>query len=397
MQPGDTLLIMDGTYTETIRPTVEGVEGKPITIKAVNDGKVTIDAQGKGYAMLLGDTWPGPIDSWFVVEGIIVRNGYEAALKINGTNIIVRRVSAYDASTDQNSNVIAVTGSSNILLEDVIAVGTARKGILVFSSDHVNVRRAYVKWTRWDGRIFCNAGWPAGNGVNFYSSDYVTGDNLIVEGPMADASFGYTNQADPPSATNPNPDIAYGLGIYGSIAINAGMNDDGTVHVYPWVQEGNNCNPTVAPPQPRENPYLGTRVGIRALGQGEILNPVWRDVLSVGAAQMCFAVVRPYGAGVVGGVLDHCTCVGNAADKGGLHVAEIGHEILPDAGTTVTNCYSPTDKMLGEGARLTNRYVDGVLTDTPLWPWPMDDRALAELGYTITERVAPYVQMRNYP
>jgi hypothetical protein len=39
----------------------------------------------------------------------------------------------------------------------------------------------------------------------------------------------------------------------------------------------------------------------------------------------------------------------------------------------------------GEGARLTNRYVDGVLTDQPLWPWPMEDRIQAELGFSVTD------------
>jgi hypothetical protein len=41
--------------------------------------------------------------------------------------------------------------------------------------------------------------------------------------------------------------------------------------------------------------------------------------------------------------------------------------------------------MNGEGARLTHRYVDGVLTNEPLWPWPMEDRIQAELGFSVTE------------
>jgi hypothetical protein len=41
--------------------------------------------------------------------------------------------------------------------------------------------------------------------------------------------------------------------------------------------------------------------------------------------------------------------------------------------------------MNGEGARLTNRYVDGVLTNEPLWPWPMEGRIQAELGISVTD------------
>jgi hypothetical protein len=41
--------------------------------------------------------------------------------------------------------------------------------------------------------------------------------------------------------------------------------------------------------------------------------------------------------------------------------------------------------MNGEGARLTHRYVDGVLTDIPLWPWPMEGRIQNELGISVTD------------
>jgi hypothetical protein len=32
------------------------------------------------------------------------------------------------------------------------------------------------------------------------------------------------------------------------------------------------------------------------------------------------------------------------------------------------------------GARVTKRYVDGVVTNDNLWPWPMDDRIWNETG-----------------
>ena len=43
--------------------------------------------------------------------------------------------------------------------------------------------------------------------------------------------------------------------------------------------------------------------------------------------------------------------------------------------------------MNGEGARLTHRYVDGVLTNVPLWPWPMEERIQDELGFSLTEMI----------
>src|SRR5215207_4348944 len=52
LQPGDTLLLLYGTYTESttglVPPNVRnGAPGKPTTIKALNDGKAVIDGEGQ--------------------------------------------------------------------------------------------------------------------------------------------------------------------------------------------------------------------------------------------------------------------------------------------------------------------------------------------------------------
>ncbi len=43
------------------------------------------------------------------------------------------------------------------------------------------------------------------------------------------------------------------------------------------------------------------------------------------------------------------------------------------------------------GARLENRYINRTLTNEPLWPWPMDERAESELGINITDLMAPHI------
>ena len=40
--------------------------------------------------------------------------------------------------------------------------------------------------------------------------------------------------------------------------------------------------------------------------------------------------------------------------------------------------------ILAGGAQLDYRYVNGVKTDTPVLPWPMEGRGLAELGISIS-------------
>jgi len=125
--------------------------------------------------------------------------------------------------------------------------------------------------------------------------------------------------------------------------------------------------------------YPGMRGGLGAYGQGSIVAPVFRDVLGVNNAQMGFTSEKPYGVGVVNGILDHATLKGN----GKFAVPQEGTGQGVYTGFTVTNSNIP-GYQAGEGARLTNRYVDGVLTNAPLWPWPMEGRGVAELGVSIT-------------
>ncbi len=47
--------------------------------------------------------------------------------------------------------------------------------------------------------------------------------------------------------------------------------------------------------------------------------------------------------------------------------------------------------MNGEGARLSYRYIDGVITTQPLWPWPMEDQIKNELGYSVTQMMTQII------
>ena len=58
---------------------------------------------------------------------------------------------------------------------------------------------------------------------------------------------------------------------------------------------------------------------------------------------------------------------------------------LWEGATLVTATIPRETTMQGEGARLTHRYIDGELTNEPLWPWPMEDRIQSELGISVTD------------
>lgn len=366
LQPGDTLIVMDGTYKQVLWPNVrDGQPGKPIAVKAMHDGQATIDAQGGAVAIKLGESWPGPIGNYFVIEGLIARNAEDVIL-IYGHHNTLRRVSAYDADTNSNSSIITIAWTNNVLLEDVIAAGTGRKNILIFTAYDVTVRRAFVQWTRWDGAEFCQAGWPAGNGINPYSSNNILVENSIATGPFGARAINLTNQSE--------TTVNQGNRILGSMAIGTYKQPDGSMYVYPLPS--NPCNYTNPPVH-----YPGNRAGMGEITQGPQVNPVWRDVLITGFAQEGFINAKPFGPGATGVVLDHATIYNNDLAGNG------SREFVDEVGTvTVTNSKIEGTAYQGEGARLQYRYVDGVLTADPLWPWPMQDRAMAELGIDVTAK-----------
>lgn len=370
LYPGDTLYLMDGTYRQPIWPNVrDGAAGKPITVQAYNDGKATIDATGLDYALKTGESWPGPCCNYFTFRGLVLRGGIDTVL-IYAHHTVLDRVSAYDADTNENSSIITVW-ANDVLLQDVIAAGTGRKNILIFKSNNVTVRRAFAYWSRWDGATFCQAGWPAGNGINPYSSNNVTVENSIAVGPFGARGINLTNQNE--------ADTNSGNRIFGSVAIGTYKQPDGSMYVYPLP--ANPCG--------YKNPptfYAGNRAGMGQITQGPQIAPVWRDVLITGFAQEGYVNMRPFGVGATNVTLDHATIYGNDLAGDG------SREVVDDVGTlTITNSKIEGTAHQGAGARLGYRYTDGALTDVPLWPWPMDGRAQSELGYTVTDFMRPYL------
>ena len=71
-------------------PTRDGTAVAPITVRAVNDGKAIIDGQGVRKTVDLQR-------DWWVIEGVVARNGTDNVFRVDGNHNVLRRVSAYDA------------------------------------------------------------------------------------------------------------------------------------------------------------------------------------------------------------------------------------------------------------------------------------------------------------
>lgn len=135
--PGETVFIHAGTYAESVRVGVSGVEGKPITFKAAGDGLVRID----GSTLKVPEGTAGLIvieqKSHLVFEGLELGDLQSAdedcvpcgvRLEGSGRNIILRRLKVgrirHTSKEGGDAHGIAVYGTdgttpwSGILIED---------------------------------------------------------------------------------------------------------------------------------------------------------------------------------------------------------------------------------------------------------------------------------------
>jgi hypothetical protein len=404
--PGDTLILMDGTYYQSLHPHgVTGEPGRPITVRAQHDGRAIIDGQGTLIPIWMERYRAA---SYFIIEGIVARNSSGNVLWITADNNVFRRVSAYNANTDKNTHVIAIAGGYN-LLEDCVAAGTGRKMIIVFGEKAPGntVRRCFADWREWDGRNWCGSHYPWGEGIEFYNASSNTVENSIAYGHTPRAGISIMSQY---------PGAANGNRILGSVAILSGMNEDRTPVL--WGPDPNNPPLTQLQPITRPGPTTCTiiqqfdewpalRAGIRLGESGEIRDTLLQDILAWGSAGTGLAFHMAGDHPIANNRVNRATISGNGLDNiskfGGIgtdanqtelaRFASIQNSII----TRIVTGSSYTS-ISGEGARLTHRYINGVLMDgsngqpaQPLWPWPMEDRIQAELGISVTEMMTEII------
>jgi hypothetical protein len=104
VQPGDTLILLSGIYTQALDPSYGGQSGAPITISTEHDGQVVIDGEYKRDPLKLQAYKQA---HYFVIEGLIFRNG----------NTVLNRDSNQDGTPDSvegNGTVMNIDTSHNI-------------------------------------------------------------------------------------------------------------------------------------------------------------------------------------------------------------------------------------------------------------------------------------------
>ena len=158
----------------------------------------------------------------------------------------------------------------------------------------------------------------------------------------------------------------------------------------------------------RDFEWPSHRAGFAVLFSGEIRDNLLQDIFAWGSAGLGLTFFsNKYHPKTGNNHVNRATIINNGIDNpigpwpgqwGGIDTDTLQEEL--SRFDSVSNSYIgkifvdwpgyPNNErnmtsMNGEGARLTHRYMDGVLTDEPLWPWPMEERIQAELGISVTD------------
>lgn len=259
LNPGDALVLMDGTYTKSTTglPDINcgsggnaqnGTATQPITIIALNERQAFLQADGSVAAFLMQNC------SYWNVEGLhgesadlLAANGgqgYSVFEFDNDHNINIRRLLAAHPNRYANTHTILIASSDHVLVEESETYYYHRYGILAIQSDRITVRRSYANSRNTSDATGCGSTAPANPGcpsiytstgdagISGYSTantgktSHVLFENNITENNATGIGYGY----------NPNDGVP--SQILGSITLNnyqglitgAGENNDNLIN-----------------------------------------------------------------------------------------------------------------------------------------------------------------------
>ncbi len=350
LQPGDTLLLNDGVYYSPL--TISGKQGTataPITIKAVNDGKAIVDGS-QITATYTPPVFIGGGSAYIDVEGIVARNAPQSNTDPNvnenviyvygnsnntlggADHITLRRITAYNAAPGNHHLFMISFGATNVLVEDCAAWGDGRYRFIAYQADHVTFRR---DWAYWDNITDTNT--EPRSGFSVYGATNVTLENVIAINTISKQTDDNYYTATWQTSANA-PWTTSNTTILGSMFYN---NWEGW-----WVNGDTGVNTQF------KDDYF--------------------DIQKLTGTY----TTKPQGNGLMwgttnGGSITNATFTNNGR---GAYLFVPNNSPLKGAGANGADI----------GANIIYEYVDGQLTNTPLWPWPMEDRIMAEKGISVT-------------
>jgi hypothetical protein len=348
--PGLTLCLHDGRYMVesgrlTIPSTFAGSAEKPITIRARNDGKVTIGEAGSRPVHLSG--------RYGVLQGVNITGGDNNTLRFHtsASNWKVQRVVVQGAGAPDL--IVNLEGTNN-LLEDCAVFGVGRYAIAAATSGSGNtVRRC---WAQWSNNQYTNSN-PTATFLMGYGQNQILFENVI-------GNWNTTGRVTEPSGiaalwgTRNSRWLGSIFYVLPSDTLHGSELVGGSVDAGSSAQQGN-FNPTsnlqfrhnvsyIAPTHPA---FAATKALRFAEGTDQGCPPGTGNTVSlsvgVGGAPASFSSSFPTTQLQLGTSLS----------------AAIGQ------GKSLW-----TDSVAAQG--ICKRYVNGTLTQEPLWPMPITQRLI---------------------
>ena len=249
LRPGDTLVLLDGTYTRTTTglPRIDcgspgnasnGQPAAPITIRALNERRAFLQSDGLQPGFEMSDC------SWWIVWGLRARNTDNASGDQNDgypfrfqqvSNVTGTRLLGSHNNRRWNTHVFAVELSQNVLLEECEAYYFHRHGFSIWRSRHVDLRRCYANSMRYGTKDCCSGIDNRDYGDEAFSL-YGSSDSIIENSISENEANGFqihgiSSPLDPSGHGGRNNRILGSLSLEDSVAsLVASRGSSGTYH-----------------------------------------------------------------------------------------------------------------------------------------------------------------------
>jgi hypothetical protein len=348
LNPGDTLLLLDGEYHQ--RLVLEHVSGtlvKPITIRADNVCGAFINAeQSRDHAVLINHC------SYINIDGIKAGNSTHGTWDINwcdhlrltrclGFNAgyhVARDDGVVQNTYADNCHIFGIAYSHYITAVDIWAWGSGRYAFVYFQCTNSVVRRGVFRPV--DPEIGYGYDRCPHSGFNLYDCDNCRAENCIA----------FETRVHPQSTHNEgNP---WGL-VQGGMVFDDHTTPSGYNYIYGCFDLDNGQWRS-------EVPRSNSAVHLMSKWSGEFEDVViWNNAHDYGIIRNTSGVTR----------LPERALIGSPSNTRQNTIVDYN---------------------------MNHRYINGVLTDFPLWPWPHEDIIKAEFGMdeTMTEYVTR--NLENY-
>lgn len=391
LSPGDELIILDGTYNQSLYVSRSGTSSNPISIRAMNDGKVFVD----GRSSVRPCTISG---SYIHINGIVFQNSSGSVVVVSGRYNEIKRCSAYNGRFGGNDHCWEITGTYN-LLEDCIAAGTERHLFLSWSSRGIETHNTFRRCFAYGYRISSNST-SSRSAFNIYGASNDIIENCIAWGGHEYAAISI-HSASWESTYRCDNNL-----VIGCIFMRAGDGDiaDPGLGVFISASGG--------PVSPRNNAVKNCIIydnnyGIRLSSTSNtiienctILSNHHYGISSENSSDIIKNTIiynNNSGYSSTAGDFSYIDIYNNSSNNSirSNWTNSISRDPLIDENILSIPIDSPC-KNSGEnnadiGANVLFQYENGVLTNKLLWPWPMENRINKELNINMMEQLAELV------